>query len=60
MIHSLCICVVVYLYMSVYLCLCLYFYFCLCLCLCLYQCHHDAYNEGGKGGGDEQTGKDVG
>ena len=56
MIHSLCICVVVYLYMSVYLCLCLYFY----LCLCLYQCHHDAYNEGGKGGGDEQTGKDVG
>ena len=48
MIHSLCICVVVYLYMSVY------------LCLCLYQCHHDAYNEGGKGGGDEQTGKDVG
>ena len=60
MIHSLCICVVVYLCICICLCLslclCLYFY----LCLCLYQCHHDAYNEGGKGGGDEQTGKDVG
>ena len=55
----LCGCVFVYVCV-VCLSLCLYLFLFFYLCLCLYQCHHDAYNEGGKGGGDEQTGKDVG